>query len=65
MVQQVLHPDASADGFVAYDSLTEADVLGWVWGQSETWKADTEAAIASKIDAIANPTTGAGTPWAA
>ena len=56
-------PDASADGFVAYDSLTEADVLGWVWGQSETWKADTEAAIATKINAIANPTTGTGVPW--
>ena len=56
-------PDASADGFVAYDSLTEADVLGWVWGQSETWKADTESAIATKINAIANPTTGAGVPW--
>ena len=56
-------PDASADGFVAYNSLTETDVLGWVWGQSETWKADTEAAIASQIDAVANPTTGAGVPW--
>jgi hypothetical protein len=56
-------PDASADGFVAYDSLTEANVLAWVWGQSETWKADVEASIASKIDALANPTTEAGVPW--
>ena len=24
-------PDASADGFVAYADLTEADVLGWVY----------------------------------
>ena len=23
-------PDASADGFIAFDSLTEANVLGWV-----------------------------------
>ena len=56
-------PDASADGFVAYDSLTEANVLAWVWGQSETWKADVEASIASKIDALANPTSEAGVPW--
>ena len=56
-------PDASADGFVAYDSLTEANVLAWVWGQSETWKADVEESIANKINAIANPTTGAGVPW--
>jgi len=26
-----LTPDASADDFVAYDSLTEATVLGWVY----------------------------------
>ena len=56
-------PDASADGFVAYNSLTEADVLGWVWGQSETWKSDVENSIATKINAVANPTTGAGVPW--
>jgi len=56
-------PDASADGFVAYDSLTEANGRGGVWGQSETWKADVEASIATKINAIANPTTGAGVPW--
>ena len=56
-------PDASADGFVAYDSLAEADILAWVWGQSETWKADVEAPIASKIDALANPTSEAGVPW--
>ena len=26
-----LTPDASASDFIAYDSLTEADVLGWVY----------------------------------
>jgi len=43
--------------------LTETVVLGWVHGSVD--KDATEAAIASKIDAIANPTTADGVPWAA
>ena len=57
------NPDPSAAGFVAYADLTEATVLGWVHASVD--KDATEAAIASKIDAIANPTTAAGTTWAA
>ena len=56
-------PDPSAEGFIPYDDLTEEIVLGWVHGSVD--KDATEASIASKIDAIANPTTAAGTPWAA
>ena len=54
-------PDASADGFVAYDSLTEADVLGWVWESVD--QDATEAALTAKIEADKNPTTGSGMPW--
>ncbi len=56
-------PDPSAAGFVAYADLTEETVLGWVHGSVD--KDATEAAIAAKIDAMANPTTASGTPWAA
>jgi len=56
-------PDPSAAGFIAYADLTEETVLGWVHGSVD--KDATEAAIAAKIDAIANPTTASGTPWAA
>ena len=56
-------PDASAPDFKAYDDLTEADVLAWVWDQSEGWKDDVEAALQAKIDAEKNPTTAAGVPW--
>jgi len=56
-------PDASAAGFVAYDSLTEATVLGWVWDQADGWKDDVEAALQAKIDADKNPVTAAGVPW--
>ena len=58
-------PDASAPDFVAYDDLTEADVLAWVWDQADGWKDDVEAALQAKIDAEKNPTTAAGVPWTA
>ena len=56
-------PDSSAPGFVAYDALTEADVLAWVWDQADGWKDDVEAALQAKIDGDKNPTTAAGVPW--
>ena len=55
-------PDASAPGFVAYDALTEADVLGWVWANGVDRDA-TEAALQARIDADKNPVTAAGVPW--
>jgi hypothetical protein len=54
-------PDPDADGFVAYDSLTEATVLGWV--HAEVDQAVTEAALTAKIEADKNPVTGSGMPW--
>jgi hypothetical protein len=56
-------PDPSSDGYVAYADLTEATVLGWVHDQVN--QADTEAAIQAKLDALANPTSLSGMPWAA
>ena len=58
-----LTPDASSPDFVAYADVTEAMAQGWVWDSVS--QADTEAAIAAKIDAMANPTEASGTPWAA
>ena len=54
-------PDASASGFIAYDSLTEADVIGWV--QAEVDKDAIEASLAAQIEADKNPTQAAGVPW--
>jgi hypothetical protein len=54
-------PDATADGFVAYDSLTEADVLAWVWDSVD--KDATESSLTQKIEADKNPVTTTGTPW--
>ena len=54
-------PDPSASGFIAYDSLTEEDVIGWV--QAEVDKDAIEASLAAKIEADKNPTKGVGVPW--
>jgi len=58
-----LTPDPSAADFVAYADVTEAQAQTWVWASVS--QADTEAAIAAKIDALINPTEASGTPWAA
>ena len=57
-------PDATADGFVAYDALTEADVLGWV--HADVSKEDTEASLQAQLDdEMAAPSTVIGLPWVA
>ena len=58
-----LTPDPSSSDFVAYADVTEAMAQGWVWDSVS--QADTEAAIADNINAMANPTEASGTPWAA
>jgi len=55
--------DASSSDFTPYDDITLDQAQGWVWGHVS--QEDTEAAIASKIDAMVNPTTADGVPWAA
>lgn len=54
--------DPASEGFVAYEDLTEADVLGWVWADGVDRDA-TEAALQARIDADKNPVTAAGVPW--
>ena len=46
---------------VAYDSLTETTVLGWIWESVD--KEATEAALAAKIELQKNPVTATGLPW--
>lgn len=54
-------PDPSASDFIAFDSLTQDNVLAWVW--NTVVRTDVEASIADKINAELNPTTTAGVPW--
>ena len=49
------------DTFIAYESLTEAQVIAWVKDKLEV--ADIEASLTAQIAAEKAPTTAAGVPW--
>ena len=53
-----------ADGTptIPYASLTEAEVLNWVWANGVD-KTATETALAQNIELQKNPVTATGTPW--
>lgn len=55
-------PDASDPSFVAYDSLTESQVLQWCWDNGVD-QAATEASLAANIESQKNPVSAAGVPW--
>ena len=54
-------PDPTAPDFVPFESLTEADVLAWVYESVD--KDSVEASLASQIEEQKAPQTVAGTPW--
>jgi hypothetical protein len=55
---------AAATPSIPYASVTEQDVLNWIWANGVD-KTATEASLQSQIDLLKNPVTAAGTPWAA
>tara|TARA_Y100000114_G_scaffold21397_1_gene17190 strand:+ start:564 stop:905 length:342 start_codon:yes stop_codon:yes gene_type:complete len=64
--------DASASGFIAYDSLKESDVLGWIWEANKEgdetaaeYKARIEAERTAKVQAQIDrkATQATGVPW--
>ena len=57
-------PDSSAAGYVAYDSLTEANVVAWVkatLGSEEVTRVETK--VATQITKSKTPPTAWGVPW--
>ena len=67
-------PDASGDSFISYDSLTEADVLGWVYTSltegeetADEAKARIETNRTGKVQGQIDRASAQadGTPWAA
>lgn len=57
-------PDASADGYVAWDSLDEATVAGWIkttLGSDEVTRV--EAKVAAQIAESKAPSTSWGVAW--
>ena len=64
--------DASDSDYIAYDDLTEADVLGWIWEANKEgeetaaeYKARIEAERIAKVEAQIerNATQATGVPW--
>jgi len=53
--------DPSASDFIAFASVTEANVIGWV--QAVVGKSDTETKLQAMIDEKKTPTTATGVPW--
>ena len=49
---------------IPYESVTEAEVLGWIWANGVD-KDAVEASIADRIEALKNPVQATGTPWTA
>jgi hypothetical protein len=49
------------DTFIAYDSLTEAQVIAWVKDKLDVEAI--EAGMQAQIDAQKNPVTATGVPW--
>jgi hypothetical protein len=56
-----LTPIPTASGYIAYESLTEADVIGWVHQQVDS--GSISQSIADNINAQITPTTLKGMPW--
>lgn len=54
-------PDSSAEGYVAFDALTEATVIGWVQEALDTEAL--EASLDADLAEQASPTIIVGTPW--
>ena len=54
---------ALATPSIPYASVTEQEVLDWVWNNGVD-KDATEASLAQQIELLKNPVTAAGVPWA-
>ena len=61
MVNANFTPDASADGFISFDSLTEAEVIGWI--ESAIDVDAVTASLQAKLDSVKTPETAIGMPW--
>ena len=55
---------ASGTPTIPYASVTEAEVLNWVWANGVD-KTATETALAAQIELQKNPVVASGTPWSA
>ena len=56
-------PDASKSEYIAYDSLTESDVVGWVKAHADVDVSNVETYVTNQIAESKVPVTKMGTPW--
>lgn len=56
-------PNAAAEGFVAFENLTEEVVLGWIFEELGEKKAEIEADRTAKVQKQLAPEVLSGTPW--
>ena len=54
-------PDASDSSFIAFNNLTEADVIGWV--KADVNVSEIEGGLTASITAQKTPTTTTGLSW--
>ena len=54
-------PDASSDGFIAFDALTEEVVIDWVKASMDIEAM--EVSLDAQLAEMAAPTSVTGTPW--
>ena len=54
-------PDPEAEGFVAFETLTEEDVCGWVCAELDL--VSMEASLQANIDEQLAPVSVSGLPW--
>ena len=55
-------PDPESGDYTPYDSVTEAEVLGWCWANGVDQEA-IEESLQADIDLQINPVNGHGVPW--
>lgn len=65
VTQEIVHLTGSNsdEGYIAYDSLTESDVLGWVHANKDTDAVETEASQSFEKFIIANFSSNGSLPW--
>lgn len=54
-------PNPDADGYIAYDNLTEATVIGWVQNAIDTGLLESQ--LDEELASLAAPTVLEGVPW--
>ena len=54
-------PNPDADGYIAYDNLTEATVIGWVQNAIDTELLESQ--LDEELAELAAPTVLEGVPW--